>query len=126
MSIKIWEEKYSGSIRIEDCSRPQLLRILRGWALYPFSDACMSQKSTGSLKHIYQIQTHIKLSQPGTLSWGEGSNSRNDRGMWLVYSEKTRQAAHAHICETSQRVAKSEIKALWSWKFRPKNDSFFG
>ena len=38
---------------------------------------------------------------------GRGSNSRNDPVVWLVYSESTRWAANAHICETSQQVAKS-------------------
>ena len=32
-----------------------------------------------------------------------GSNSRNDPGMWLWYSDSTR------------RVANSGIRALWSW-----------
>ena len=43
-----------------------------------------------------------------------GSNSRNDPGMWLWYSDSTRWAEHAHIGGTSHRVAKSGIRAPWS------------
>ena len=56
---------------------------------------------------------------PETSSRGDGSNSRNYPGMWLAYSDSTWRVEHAHICETSQRVANSEIKAFRSWKFWP-------
>ena len=51
-------------------------------------------------------------------------HSRNDPGMWQEFSDSTRRAAHAHIRQTSQRVA--DFRALWSWKLWPKNDTFFG
>ena len=61
---------------------------------------------------VFQVcGAHSLKHRPG------GSNSRNDPGVWLVYSDSTRRAEHAHICETSQRVANSGIRALWSWKF---------
>ena len=62
---------------------------------------------------------------PETPSRGPLPHSRNDPGMWLVFSDSTRRAAHAYIRETSQRVAEF-FMALWSWKFWPKNDTFFG
>ena len=40
---------------------------------------------------------------------------RNDPGMWLVFSDSTWRAAHAHICETSQRVA------IFLWPFEVGN-----
>ena len=52
------------------------------------------------------------------------SSSRNDPSVCLVYSDSTRRNGHAHIGETSQRVANSGIRALWSWIFWPKNDTF--
>ena len=52
------------------------------------------------------------------------SNSRNDPGVWLVYYDSTRRAEHAHIGATSQRVANSGVRALWSWKFWPKISMF--
>ena len=36
---------------------------------------------------------------------GAPLHSRNDPGMWLVFSDSTRRAAQAHIGQTSQRVA---------------------
>ena len=70
-----------------------------------------------SFKTILCLHT-LKL-RPGT-----GPNSKNDQGVEL--SDKTRRAEYARISETSQRVANSEIKALWTWKFWAKNDTFFG
>ena len=58
------------------------------------------------------------ITHPETSS--RGSNSRNDPGVLLVYSNSTCRAEHAHICETSQRVANSGVRVLWSWKFWPK------
>ena len=49
-----------------------------------------------------------------------GSNSRNDPGVRLWYSDSTRRAEHAHIGGTSQRVANSGVRALWNWKFWKK------
>ena len=37
------------------------------------------------------------------------SYSRNDPGVWLVHCDSIRRGAHAHIGQTSQRVAKSWI-----------------
>ena len=65
------------------------------------------------------IKTVIyKYTHPQTSS--RGSNSRNDPGVWLVYSDSTRQAEHAYICEIFQQVANSEIRALRSCKYRPR------
>ena len=71
-------------------------------------------KSFGIFSALYIWHT-LKI-RPG------GSKSRIDPGLWLVYSESTRQAEHVHICGTSQRVANSKIE--WSWKFWPNNDAF--
>ena len=68
----------------------------------------------------------LSSAHPETPSRGEGSNSRNDPGLWIVNSDSTQRAEHAHICETSQRVANSEIIALWSWNFGPRITLFFG
>ena len=54
----------------------------------------------------------------------EGSYSRNDPGVWLVYSDSTRRGAYAQINVISQRVANSGIRALWIWKFWPKISTF--
>ena len=51
---------------------------------------------------------------------GEGSNSRNDLVVWLVYSDSTWRAARAFIGRTSQWVKNSGTTYLWSWKFWQK------
>ena len=38
--------------------------------------------------------------------------SRKDPGMRLIFSDSTRRAEHAHIGETSQRMAKSGVRTL--------------
>ena len=65
---------------------------------------------------------NIYKAHPETSS--RGSNSRNDPGVWLWYSDSTRRAEHAHIGGTSQRVANSGVRALWSWKFWKKKCVF--
>ena len=62
---------------------------------------------TGSAWNDISWYAHL-----GTLSREEGSNSRNDPGVQLVYSESTRRRANAHIGETSQPVANSGMRAL--------------
>ena len=37
-------------------------------------------------------------------------------GVCLVYSDSTRRSEHAHICETSQRVANSELDTFFGCK----------
>ena len=64
--------------------------------------------------------THSLKLRPG------GANSRNEPGVWLWYSDSTRRAKHAHIEETSQGVAESEIRVLWSWTFWRKISTFSG
>ena len=54
---------------------------------------------------------------------GRGIFSRKDQGVWLAYFDSKRRAAHAHIYEISQWVAKFEIRTLWNWKFRPESDT---
>ena len=75
-------------------------------------------KRSSELKRFHWWDTPLKF-RPGP------PYSRNDPGVWKVYSHSTRRAEHAHMCETYQRVTNSEIKALWSCKLWPKNDTFF-
>ena len=49
-----------------------------------------------------------------------GSNSRNDPGVWLWYSDSTRRAEHAHTGETSQRVANSGVEHFEVGNFEKK------
>ena len=79
----------------------------------------------GAKSHVYQVDLRTdhrvfhSVSHPLKILRG-GPDSRNDQGVWLVYSHGTRRAAHAHMSETSQRVVNSRIRVLWTWKFGPK------
>ena len=68
----------------------------------------ISDKIEGLSYSTKLIDVHSQKLRPG------GSNSRNDPGVWLSYSDSTRRAEHAHIGGTSQRVANSGVRALWS------------
>ena len=72
---------------------------------------------------LTQDLSKIAISTPWNFVQG-GSNSKNDPGVWLWYSYSTRRAEHAHIGGTSQRVANSGVRALWSWKFWKKKIVF--
>ena len=61
---------------------------------------------------VYVYGGHPLKLRPG----GYPLHSRNDQGMCLVFSDSTRRAAHAHICDTSQRVAD-----LFLWLFEVGN-----
>ena len=56
----------------------------------------------------------------------KGSNTRNDPGVLLVYSESTRRAEHAHICEISQRVQILKLRHSEFGYFDPEMKLFFG
>ena len=73
-------------------------------------------------ENLYKLRYQYIFALPETPS--RGSNYRNDPGVWLWYSDSTRRAEHAHIGGTSQRVANSGVRALWSWKIWKKKLCF--
>ena len=79
------------------------------------------QQNSSKLACFYDLITWSDNINRGT---HPETSSRNDPGVWLAYSDSTRRAEHAHICETSERVANSEIRALWSLKFWSKIGNF--
>ena len=85
-------------------------RCTQIWKCFQYSSAPF--KTPKPLDEKYVALT-LKL-RPG------GTNSRNDPDVWLWYSNSTRRAEHAKIGGTSQRVANSGVRALWSWKFWKK------
>ena len=76
--------------------------------------ACFYNIQLYYVLNLWLFSKYYKTNTINNTPWNfvQGSNSRNDPGVWQVYSDSTRRAEHAHICETSQRVANYEIRAF--------------